>query len=140
MLRLESPATLHTKFAGAPPKRGPSGKTSHNTSPRPTTIGRRIMNRPAVGSVGNNPCTDSNSARAGDRTRTGDNQLGKLALYQLSYAREPWPAATRPIASLTHGLHAWQAAVAAPLGVVLRQAASYDYDLPRFSTMPMFSA
>ena len=25
--------------------------------------------------------------RAGDRIRTGDNQLGKLALYQLSYAR-----------------------------------------------------
>jgi hypothetical protein len=25
--------------------------------------------------------------RAGDRTRTGDIQLGKLALYQLSYAR-----------------------------------------------------
>jgi hypothetical protein len=28
--------------------------------------------------------------RAGDRTRTGDIQLGKLALYQLSYARGAW--------------------------------------------------
>ena len=26
--------------------------------------------------------------RAGDRIRTGDNQLVKLALYQLSYARK----------------------------------------------------
>ncbi len=26
--------------------------------------------------------------RAGDRVRTGDNQLGKLVLYQLSYARD----------------------------------------------------
>ena len=26
--------------------------------------------------------------RAGDRTRTGDVQLGKLAFYQLNYARE----------------------------------------------------
>jgi hypothetical protein len=29
--------------------------------------------------------------RAGDRIRTGDNQLGKLALYQLSYARGEIP-------------------------------------------------
>ena len=28
------------------------------------------------------------TARAGDRTRTGDVQLGKLAFYQLNYARE----------------------------------------------------
>jgi hypothetical protein len=27
-------------------------------------------------------------ARAGDRTRTGDVQLGKLAFYQLNYARD----------------------------------------------------
>ena len=27
------------------------------------------------------------TARAGDRTRTGDVQLGKLAFYQLNYAR-----------------------------------------------------
>jgi hypothetical protein len=26
--------------------------------------------------------------KAGDRTRTGDVQLGKLAFYQLNYARE----------------------------------------------------
>jgi hypothetical protein len=26
---------------------------------------------------------------AGDRTRTGDIQLGRLALYQLSYSRVP---------------------------------------------------
>lgn len=31
--------------------------------------------------------SDSNWPRAGDRARTGDIQLGKLALYQLSYAR-----------------------------------------------------
>ena len=30
----------------------------------------------------------STSERAGDRTRTGDVQLGKLAFYQLNYARE----------------------------------------------------
>src|SRR5207244_12879619 len=38
--------------------------------------------------------------KAGDRTRTGDIQLGKLALYQLSYARDSlilWGLA--PIAS-----------------------------------------
>ncbi len=27
-------------------------------------------------------------SKAGDRTRTGDPQLGKLMLYQLSYARD----------------------------------------------------
>jgi hypothetical protein len=31
--------------------------------------------------------------RAGDRTRTGDVQLGKLAFYQLNYARESETAA-----------------------------------------------
>ncbi len=30
----------------------------------------------------------NNSSRAGDRTRTGDVQLGKLAFYQLNYARK----------------------------------------------------
>jgi hypothetical protein len=30
----------------------------------------------------------SNCDRAGDRTRTGDVQLGKLAFYQLNYARD----------------------------------------------------
>jgi hypothetical protein len=34
------------------------------------------------------PCIGEEIAKAGDRIRTGDNQLGKLALYQLSYARE----------------------------------------------------
>lgn len=29
------------------------------------------------------------NAKAGDRTRTGDPQLGKLMLYQLSYTRGP---------------------------------------------------
>ena len=33
--------------------------------------------------------------RAGDRTRTGDVQLGKLAFYQLNYAREPNKLAPR---------------------------------------------
>ncbi len=37
------------------------------------------------------------SKRAGDRTRTGDVQLGKLAFYQLNYAREVLPLQpTRP--------------------------------------------
>ena len=31
-------------------------------------------------------------SRAGDRTRTGDVQLGKLAFYQLNYARRPFMA------------------------------------------------
>ena len=45
--------------------------------------------------------------RAGDRTRTGDNQLGKLALYQLSYAREnTWIALTE--LSLTSVRCRWQ--------------------------------
>ena len=39
-----------------------------------------------------NPVTDS---RAGDRTRTGDVQLGKLAFYQLNYAREPLAACAK---------------------------------------------
>ncbi len=33
--------------------------------------------------------------KAGDRTRTGDPQLGKLMLYQLSYAREAVNVAER---------------------------------------------
>ena len=32
--------------------------------------------------------TRTPSFRAGDRTRTGDVQLGKLAFYQLNYARD----------------------------------------------------
>ena len=32
--------------------------------------------------------------RAGDRTRTGDVQLGKLAFYQLNYARGCCPQTT----------------------------------------------
>ncbi len=31
----------------------------------------------------------SSFLEAGDRARTGDPQLGKLMLYQLSYARDP---------------------------------------------------
>ena len=34
------------------------------------------------------PWGASSSYRAGDRVRTGDPQLGKLMLYQLSYSRE----------------------------------------------------
>jgi hypothetical protein len=33
---------------------------------------------------------------AGDRSRTGDLQLGKLTLYQLSYARNPTPPGATP--------------------------------------------
>src|SRR5215470_17791637 len=40
-----SSATLHAKLAGAPPKRGPSGNTSHNISPMPMTVARRAMER-----------------------------------------------------------------------------------------------
>jgi hypothetical protein len=36
-------------------------------------------------------CRGSTWIRAGDRTRTGDVQLGKLAFYQLNYAREALP-------------------------------------------------
>src|SRR5574340_591884 len=35
-------------------------------------------------------CYSNDVTRAGDRTRTGDVQLGKLAFYQLNYARELW--------------------------------------------------
>ena len=35
------------------------------------------------------------TSRAGDRTRTGDVQLGKLAFYQLNYARETAGPKTR---------------------------------------------
>jgi hypothetical protein len=38
--------------------------------------------RPTAGTVG------GGGSRAGDRTRTGDVQLGKLAFYQLNYARD----------------------------------------------------
>src|SRR5262245_62140458 len=40
-----SSATLQAKLAGDPPKRGPSGKTSHNISPMPMTVARRGMER-----------------------------------------------------------------------------------------------
>src|SRR4051812_9022455 len=39
---------------------------------------------------------DSTAARAGDRTRTGDVQLGKLAFYQLNYARDCSETTGRP--------------------------------------------
>jgi hypothetical protein len=42
-----------------------------------------------------------NTRRAGDRTRTGDVQLGKLAFYQLNYARRR--GAKRPVASARSG-------------------------------------
>jgi hypothetical protein len=37
-----------------------------------------------------------NQGEAGERTRTVDTQLGKLVLYQLSYAREAVSLAARP--------------------------------------------
>jgi hypothetical protein len=37
--------------------------------------------------------------RAGDRTRTGDVQLGKLAFYQLNYAREALHGNKLPLVS-----------------------------------------
>jgi hypothetical protein len=47
-------------------------------------------NRRAHGGPGDlvSCCVFSTCQRAGDRTRTGDVQLGKLAFYQLNYARE----------------------------------------------------
>ena len=33
------------------------------------------------------PCRVSSRVRAGNRTRTGDPNLGKVVLYQLSYSR-----------------------------------------------------
>jgi hypothetical protein len=45
--------------------------------------------------------------RAGDRTRTGDVQLGKLAFYQLNYAREASatraPCSTAPTVGISRG-------------------------------------
>ena len=41
---------------------------------------------PGHSATGRRSGSDS-STKAGDRTRTGDPQLGKLMLYQLSYAR-----------------------------------------------------
>src|SRR5215208_3863419 len=47
-------------------------------------------------------------ARAGDRTRTGDVQLGKLAFYQLNYARD-WREKDSPARSCRKGRRArWQ--------------------------------
>ena len=44
--------------------------------------------------VAKNDLPDSTTVRvkkkAGDRVRTGDNQLGKLVLYQLSYTRKDY--------------------------------------------------
>ena len=41
-------------------------------------------------------CRASSYVRAGDRVRTGDPQLGKLMLYQLSYSRLERPGITGP--------------------------------------------
>ena len=43
---------------------------------------------------------DTERHRAGDRTRTGDVQLGKLAFYQLNYARMHYVRTN--LAALTH--------------------------------------
>jgi hypothetical protein len=42
------------------------------------------------------------SLGAGDRTRTGDVQLGKLAFYQLNYARDPARAGASNIPAPRH--------------------------------------
>src|SRR6185369_16738433 len=67
--------------------------------------------RPLVSNEGPHSVHELRSERAGDRTRTGDVQLGKLAFYQLNYARElplndigrSWrpPRSSRPIANLS---------------------------------------
>ena len=50
------------------------------------------------------------SIRAGDRTRTGDVQLGKLAFYQLNYARDHPKIAVRSHGSQPHWEAMWEAA------------------------------
>ena len=52
----------------------------------------------------------TSARRAGDRTRTGDVQLGKLAFYQLNYAREVLRANNLPV------FFTWQKVVLSPLG------------------------
>ena len=45
------------------------------------------------------------STRAGDRTRTDDNDVGNVVLYQLSYTRKPRAAANHSAAGpLNHEL------------------------------------
>ena len=59
------------------------------------TFGVVDKERPPV--TGGRRCCDSRRYfRAGDRVRTGDIQLGKLALYQLSYARNGTTNNRRP--------------------------------------------
>ncbi len=60
------------KSASAAPTATPDGKTPGATG------------SPAFSNMNDS----ANLTRAGDRTRTGDVQLGKLAFYQLNYARE----------------------------------------------------
>src|SRR5688500_12237745 len=62
---------------------GPTG-----LEPATSGVTVRHSNRLSYGPLVH-PAEDSSSgpARAGNRTRTGDLNLGKVALYQLSYAR-----------------------------------------------------
>ena len=55
--------------------------TGPGTGPKKKSPGPVLI--PAIGS----DMEDNDLQRAGDRTRTGDVQLGKLAFYQLNYAR-----------------------------------------------------
>ena len=54
--------------------------------------GRRTDQQPAETTKG----PDGGALEAGDRSRTGDLQLGKLTLYQLSYARNVYPVVAQP--------------------------------------------
>lgn len=68
-------------------------KTDKNCGFRTCGPGRRGRPRKRK-----NPGKSRGFHRAGDRTRTGDMQLGKLPLYQLSYARiQDWLLSTRNV-------------------------------------------
>ncbi len=64
---------------GAP---APGRRLIRGAAPAGTEMKRRASSRPGARS------NAQILTRAGDRTRTGDVQLGKLAFYQLNYARE----------------------------------------------------
>ena len=58
---------------------------------------------------------NTNTNRAGDRTRTGDVQLGKLAFYQLNYARRSPAHAVAPTCRISRSAEMSGSAVPHPL-------------------------
>jgi hypothetical protein len=75
--------------------RAPVGRRAGPTGLEPATSGVTVRhsNRLSYGPKAFVPCRRRNLRccypRAGNRARTGDLNLGKVALYQLSYARKP---------------------------------------------------